>query len=242
MPHHNPPAPAPPIPYITLRQGESDASEQALALRPHRKGMELCYTDEHDTDRDGHGILLARTPQSLDSDGWPTGTPRWKYVHPDRQRKCMTTLTCHVCKGPASNTERGWLFIDVVADRDRRKPGWPERRLTHQPPVCLPHARTAIGLCPYLQREGYVALRVKAPRLYGVFGTPYQLGTGFNLQPARVHKRDTGRPEAVIPFQHPQRHLFLGAQYAMEMNHVTLINLEEELVAATKHVQTGPVS
>jgi hypothetical protein len=224
------------IPYITIRDGERDHTEQALTLRmfggsaslgvPGTAG--LGYTGEKPEDRDHHGILYTRVTQNLDKDGWPIGKPHWANVHPARQRECMEELLCHYCKGTPSQTEAGFLFLDVAEEADQAKPRWPEGFVTYQPPLCLPHAKKARDLCKHGHRHGFTALRVRQPRLEGVLGVPYQI-TAEGVAPARI----PGVGGMVrITFAHPDRRLFLGNQFALTMHDVTVINLDEELAAA----------
>ncbi|WP_328914763.1 MULTISPECIES: hypothetical protein [unclassified Streptomyces] len=219
------------VPFITLRENEHDVSDRSLALRPFRNGLGLCYADEHDDDRDPSGILHARVTQTRNPTNWPTGKPRWKQVHPTRQRECATHMLCHVCKEQPSRNEMGILFIDVLGPKARPEAARLEGMRTFQPPVCLPHAKTAIDLCPHLQRNTFVAMRVATPRLTGMLGTPYTI-TGLTITPAHT-PTGTAMKQAIIPFNHPQRHYFLGAQYAIELNQVTVIDLEDELAKAT---------
>jgi len=68
------------------------------------------------------------------------------------------------------------------------------------------------------------------PRHCSVLGTPYQFGTGLGLKPARVS--GAAGKQVVIPFVHPQRGMFLGAQFAVALNGVTVVNLEDEFAAS----------
>ncbi|WP_328912499.1 MULTISPECIES: hypothetical protein [unclassified Streptomyces] len=226
-PSPQPPGAAPVVPFITLRENEHDVSDRSLALRPFRNGLGLCYADERDEDRDPSGILYARVTQNRNQTGWPAGKPHWKQVHPTRQRECATHMLCHVCKEQPSRTEQGTLFIDVLGPKARPKAARLEGLRTFQPPVCLRHAKTAIDLCPHLKRNTYVAMRVAAPRLAGMLGTPYTI-TGLTITPAHTPGGTAMKP-TIIPFNHPQRHYFLGAQYAIELNQITVIDLEDEL-------------
>ncbi|WP_328913246.1 MULTISPECIES: hypothetical protein [unclassified Streptomyces] len=222
-----------PVPFITLRENEHDVSDHSLALRPFRNGLGLCYADEHDDDRDPSGILYARVTQTRNPTNWPTGKPHWKQVHPSRQRECATHMLCHVCKNQPSHNEHGTLFIDVPSTQGHPEASQLEGLRTFQPPVCLRHAKTAIDLCPHLKRNAFVAMRVAAPRVVGMLGTPYTI-SGFTITPART-PGGTAMKQAIIPFNHPQRHYFLGAQYAIELNQVTVVDLEDELATAGHH-------
>ncbi|WNI19969.1 hypothetical protein [Actinacidiphila sp. ITFR-21] len=113
------------VPYITLRDGESDTSDQALKLSATRDGLRLAYDGETPDDRDGRGLLLARTTEQTDEKGLPTGVPRWAEVHPGRQREAMLDLLCHYCADPPDWTLQGVLFLDVAGPAQRAKPAWP---------------------------------------------------------------------------------------------------------------------
>lgn len=226
------------VPYITLREGERDISDEALVLRYSPGSLSLgvppaaalAYPDERAKDRDHEGILYARVTESLDAAGWPVGKPDWARVHPARQRECMGEMLCHYCKGQPSRTETGILFLDVAVEEQRAKPQWPEGSFTYQPPLCLPHAKKALDLCKHGHRHGgFTALRVLKPRWHGVLGTPYQDSAG---RPKATRTR-TDRATDVIPFNHPHRRLVLGTQYALALHDVTVVDLDAELAAAS---------
>jgi hypothetical protein len=158
------------IPYITAREGEEAELASMLIVRWGNAG--LGYVNEGPEDRDVRGVLWARCSQSL-RDGRPTGQPRWNEVHPLRQRETMMRLTCQVCAQPASRTDLGYLFLHTRPAPGTMERGWPEGALTAQPPLCLEHAVVASQQCVHLTDAGYIALRSRRPRLYGVFGTAY---------------------------------------------------------------------
>ncbi|WP_234330398.1 hypothetical protein [Streptomyces acidiscabies] len=178
------------VPYITCRAGEEPVKHRALSVsydldsRPR-----LAYRTELPGDRDLNGVLWARCPQTRGVDGLPTGEPRWRDVHPVRQRECMQRLLCQVCAQPA-RTPEGFLFLvgpgEVGEDRTRV--------LTTQPPVCRKHARTAAVLCPYL-RNAPTVLLAQAPRIHGVVGALYEhTGRGVRPAPADVGSLSYGHP------------------------------------------------
>ncbi|WP_433892726.1 hypothetical protein [Streptomyces sp. CA-111067] len=224
-------------PYITLRKGEEDISDEALVLR-YRPGSAslgvppaaaLRYPDERPEDRDHEGILYARVTQSLNAAGRPVGQPIWPKVHPSRQRECMGEMLCHYCKGEPSHTAAGTLFLDVVGPEQRAKPDWPEGSFTFQPPLCLPHAKKAVDDCGHGHRHGgFTGLRVLEPRWHGVLGTPYQDSAGR----PKATRTGAGRNTEVIPFNHPHKRLFLGTQYALALHDVTVVDLAAEFAAA----------
>jgi len=229
------------IPYITLRDGEQDTSDAALTVQllggapalgipPRHK---LTYLDEAAEDRDPHGILLSRHTQNpLDAGGQPTGKPFWKAVNAARQRECMAALLCHVCKGEASTTDSGLLFLDIADDEARAKPRWPQGWSTTQPPLCLPHAKAAADQCPHGKRNnGFTALRVGRPRLVGILGTLYRPSP---IHPAGITPVKTNGAEEMVslPFNHPHIPMLLGVQYQVALHDVTEVDLNEELAAA----------
>lgn len=225
------------IPYITLRDGELDVSNRDLVLR-HRGGSaslgipattELAYADERAEDRDWHGILYNRVNQHLDAGGWPVGRPDWAHVHPARQRECMSEMLCHYCKGQPSWTDAGFLFLDIAGQQNHGASSWPEAGVTYQPPLCLPHAKKAVDLCKHGHRNGgFTAMRARRPRWHGVLGTPYQESAG---RPKAV-RTSKAKDIDLIPFDHPQHRMFLGAQLALVLHDVTLVDLDAELTAA----------
>lgn len=127
------------VPYITAREGEE--ADFLLNLRMYRgpDGQpQLGYVDEDPRDRDLKGVLWARYSMSLDAFGNPHKMPRWRLVHPHRQRATMALLRCQVCTVQLQRKD-GILFLET-ADGQADYDG-PVR--TAQPPVCLEHARVA---------------------------------------------------------------------------------------------------
>lgn len=61
-------------------------------------------------------------------------------------------------------------------------PSTPEGAQTPQPLLCTRHARISVQLCPKLSDEGFVAVRARTPRLWGVLGAVYRPIDG-QLQP-----------------------------------------------------------
>jgi hypothetical protein len=222
------------IPYITLREGEADTSAAALTLQPIGEqpalGVppepKLTYLDETTADRGHAGVLLSRCTQNLDSRGKPTGTPLWEAVHPVRQRECIVDMLCHVCKADASDTDSGLLFL-VTDEDDRARPGWPEGWSTAQPPLCLPHAKTTLDLCP----GRVTALRVARPLLGGIVGTLYRSSPASpgGITPVTTHDV-AGLVD--LHFSHPDTPMLLGMYYRLTLCDVTVIDLLQELADA----------
>lgn len=209
------------VPYITARQGEEADWLSNLRLRPGGKG--LFYLDEGPGDRDERGVLWARCSQSRLGNAI-VGRPRWRDVHPSRQRECMEELRCQVCVRQSSRTTLGYLFL-AAHQADRPADGW-EGYLTAQPPLCLEHAKVAVEQCGHLVRDGAVALRVRVPRLYGVIGTLYRTGPDGRPEPVEFDGESASTP---LPYR--QRRLtpwFLASQLVRELRDVTVVDLDEE--------------
>jgi hypothetical protein len=212
------------VPYITARQGEQADSLLNLSLRPGGKG--LFYLNEGPGDRDERGVLWARCSQSRYGNEL-TGRPRWRDVHPSRQRECMEELRCQVCVQQPSRTELGYLFLATQQD-DRSTDSW-EGHLTAQPPLCLEHAKAAVEECGHLVRAGAVALRVRLPRLYGVIGTLYRAGPDGRPEPVEFDSESARTP---LPYR--KRRLtpwFLASQLVRELRGVTVVDLDDHISA-----------
>lgn len=167
------------VPYITGREGEEGCPLSMLGVLPKEAGEGLCYRTERPyMDRDQRGVLHARCSQSLDGSGRLYGEPRWGEVHPFRQREMMTALRCQVCTEPASKTEAGYLFLAPHTPH--------EGMLTAQPPLCEPCANTSMRLCPHPS----IPVRVKVPRLYGVYGVHYEFHARHGLQEVTTPEDD----------------------------------------------------
>ncbi|MFF8283498.1 hypothetical protein ACF1DY_31865 [Streptomyces albus] len=65
------------VPYVTSWSSEEDISAQDLFISQHG----LYYTEEDPQDRDKHRVLWRRT-----AGGYGLGSPRWRALHPQRQR------------------------------------------------------------------------------------------------------------------------------------------------------------
>lgn len=221
------------VPYVQMRRGEQDRSQEALVLEPYHGGERLAYRDEREEDRDFRGVLYARFSQTLDPSGWPAGLPDWELVHPSRQRECMGEGLCHVCRrdvGQSPHAQPGMLFVEAITTRQRRQPGWPEGHITCQPPVCLEHAARAAGLGEHVLRQERAVLRARSPRWFGVLGTPYQCGP--DRRQLRRAPTPDGRGELLVPFDDPQLACVLGEQWAVVLREVTEVDLGAELAAA----------
>ncbi|MFE7114546.1 hypothetical protein ACFU99_03880 [Streptomyces sp. NPDC057654] len=210
------------VPYITTRVGEE--GEIGSMLRAH-PAQGLYYADEEPRDRDRSGALWARRGHNpRDNNDQPTGEPLYAKVHPSRQQECMYELRCQICcRELASRTPLGYLFLLERPDGGT-KPGWPEGELTTHPPLSLPHAKISVERCPPLRR-GHIAVRVKLPRLYGIWGLPFTLGQ--DRKPDLAH--DDERP---VAYRDPRIRWHLAAQLVRRLRGVTVIDLKAELAAA----------
>ncbi|MET9290784.1 hypothetical protein [Streptomyces sp. NPDC003077] len=214
----------PPIPYITARAGEDCAPASALAVLPGRVG--LSYRAETPEDRDERGVLWARCSQNLDLFGRPSGRPRFRDVHPIRQRAAMRDLRCQFCMRPASRTALGWLFLETRPLPGEVGAGWPEGALTAQPPLCLEDARLSVRTCPHLIRRGAVSVRAQHPVPYGVLGVLYRDGPG-GLTALTHH-------DYVAPYDRPPTRWCLASQMLRELWGCTVVDLETEAEGATE--------
>ncbi|MFF8946714.1 hypothetical protein ACF1A5_31550 [Streptomyces sp. NPDC014864] len=202
------------VPYITSREGEQPDLHLSLrgSLGPDGQ-LRLGYWDEVPRDRDLRGVLWGRCSQQIGVDGWPTGRPRWRMVHPSRQRECMEQLRCQVCARPA-RTRHGVLFL--AGPTEVHSEGAVVR--TAQPPVCPAHARTAAEQCPHLAGRPTVFLAQSAP-LYGVLGTPYQWSSdGLRALPA---------PDDALPYRHPGLRWTLASQMIRSLRAYTIHTFDD---------------
>ncbi|MFJ5307465.1 hypothetical protein [Streptomyces sp. NPDC088350] len=213
------------VPYITARQGEQPDSLSNLGLRPGGKG--LFYLNEGPGDRDERGVLWARCSQSRHGND-VVGTPRWRDVHPSRQRECMEGLRCQVCVQQPSHTQLGYLFLAAQHEAGSTD-GW-EGCLTAQPPLCLEHAKAAVEQCGHLVRAGTVALRARVPRLHGVIGALYRAGADGRPEPVEFDGKLAQTP---LPYRHRQlTPWFLASQLVRELRGVTVVDLDDLVSAA----------
>lgn len=202
------------VPYITSREGEHPDYLTSLRGTHGNDGhLQLAYWNEQAQDRDLRGVLWGRCSQSIGDDGLPTGRPRWRMIHPSRQRETMEQLRCQICAQPA-RTRHGCLFL--AGPHEVPDDGAVVR--TAQPPVCLKHARAAAEQCPHLAGEPIVFLVQSAP-LYGVLGTPYHYTDG-GLQALAA-------PDDALPYGHPHLRWFLASQMVRRLRAYTVITLND---------------
>ncbi|MGW7824129.1 hypothetical protein ACWGLF_39895 [Streptomyces puniciscabiei] len=202
------------VPYITSRTGERPDYLTSLHTTYGADGrLQLGYCNELREDRDLRGVLWARCSQTIGDDGQPTGRPRWRMVHPARQRQCMEQLRCQVCAQPA-RTASGIIFLAGPGEVQ------PEDAVvrTAQPPVCLKHARLAAEQCPHLDGRPTVFLVQSAP-LYGVIGAPYQYSSD-GLQALSA-------TDDALPYHHPGLGWFLASQMVRRLRAYSVITLDD---------------
>ncbi|MFE7400660.1 hypothetical protein [Streptomyces sp. NPDC057557] len=204
------------VPYITAREGEEPESILALRATFDRAGRPaLGYWDESREDRDSRGVLWGRCSQLIGRDGLPSGRPRWRLIHPARQRETMAQLRCQICVG-RTRTPEGHLFLERRAASGVPRPG--DILRTAQPPVCLAHRHVAVEQCPQLQK-GYTALMVSSAPLYGVIGTPYEwTRDGIKALPGS---------DTPIPYRTSELRWFLASQLVRCLQDFTVVDLND---------------
>ena len=192
-----------PVPYVA-RWSSEPCSARGIAVRADGTG--LCYLDERHRDRDRHGVLWTRTPQTPGE-----GRPHYRSMHPVRQHRAVQGLLCQVCSGPADRDRHGWLFLLPRTGAE------PEGSLCAKPPVCEGCVRLALRHCPHLGDA--VALRVRKPRVWGVFGDAYVPGPYGRVRRVPSHGYlaygDTAAP------------WFLAVQLVLELRGVRHVSLPQ---------------
>ncbi|WP_254407055.1 hypothetical protein [Streptomyces sp. GMY02] len=209
-----PPTPRPPgvVPYVTAWSAEWPLYPPPVTGRSGGRG--IAYVDEHSIDRDEEGVLWTRAMYRPGQ-----GRPEFGNVHPLRQRRAMQRMLCQICGGPADRNGQGVLWL--LADHRGDWPGWPETMAATHPPVCLPCAAESTRACPHLRR-GFVTVRVREPRISGVYGARYYPPNPF-----------IGPVEDVVKAygDHGIRWV-IASQLAMELRGCTFVDLTAELAAA----------
>lgn len=217
LPHHRPRPTR--FPWVAAGSQERPLTPR-LRLAPGRRG--IAFDIEAATDRDDWGALLH--PGRLPARG-DRGEPLYSTLHLLRQRRAMLDELCQICGGPAGADERGvlWLLDDTVAGQ---APGWPEDAITMHPPVCARCAPAAVAECHALL-DGYTAVRVRDPQLYGYYGDLYRPGAGPAGPVPEIAQR-----KVVLSFTDPRLPWLLCAQSAVRLTGCTVVDLDEELAAA----------
>ncbi|MDT3395625.1 hypothetical protein RKE29_02995 [Streptomyces sp. B1866] len=189
-----------PVPYAARWSAERAAMRGVLTVRPDGRG--LAYRDEAPADRDRHGVLWARLTEAQGE-----GRPDFGSLHTVRQRRAMFDMLCQVCGGPASRTSRGWLFLVQRPETAEESADWPEGLLSTKPPVCEPCAALAARYCPHLTDP--VAVRVRKPRVWGVFGGFVVPDADGGLVPSP--------DDHTLPYGHSAACWFLASQLVIEL-------------------------
>ncbi|MFD5661513.1 hypothetical protein [Streptomyces hirsutus] len=209
------------VPYVVQREGEEAAPNNLLLTTLGPGKYRLRYADEAPADRDLRGVLWARCSSGpVDDDMMPTGKPRWRMMHPLRQRTTMQAMRYQVCAEPA-RTPLGYVFLSGPDTMDTSQ----TQVLTAQPPVCARHVRASAELCPHLDGRPMVFLAQSAP-LYGVNGVGY----GYSDQGVQV----VNRPDGPIPYNHPLISTVLASQLVRRLSSFRLVDLDE-LMQGLKH-------
>lgn len=203
------------IPYLTARSGERVVPQTSVIVRPDGQG--IGYRHERPGERDQHNVLWMRcSPPDRDA------KPRFKVVHPLRQREVMLGLLCQVCGGQPSSTRKGMLFFQKQ-DPDADPMWWPNSEFSLHPPICLTCAHAALSRCRFVAHAQ--AVRVRKPRIWGVWGTGYRPGPSGTLRSASEDVR--------CAYTNRQLSRWVIAQQAIvELNRCTLVDIRDELAAA----------
>ncbi|MGD3105522.1 hypothetical protein [Streptomyces sp. YGL11-2] len=196
------------MPYVVSWSAELAGFEDMLDVKWDSLGPKLGYKDERSSDRVGRdGVLWGRM---IYQPG--VGRPEYDSMHPGRQYDAMRWMKCQVCGESVSRNEDGWLFLDWRKEHD--PPTWPERSVTAMPPLCEVHARVAIAECPHLRNTEFLALRVRAPRIWGYSGAPYMLTSdGWSV----------GEHDALCPVGDPNLRAVLASRLYRELCNVTVV-------------------
>lgn len=217
----------PPLHYVTLREGEDQASLSGLEAVYDSKGVAtgIRWKDFEPRDWDDRRVLWVRTSQNWGPGRRLLGKPRFALMHPARQRETMMGLRCSVCCESPSRTAAGYLFL-------LEPEGTPlEGRLTVQPPLCLPHALYGINRCSLLA-AGWTLVRSRVPRLFGVNGEILTLTPGGELD---VVPKPVGPDGQELPIPYTERAItpwVLASQMVRRLTKVTEVDLDDELAAA----------
>lgn len=136
----------------------------------------------------------------------------------------MLGMLCQVCGAPAGRTARGWLFLLQRPASGEHAANWPEGALSAKPPVCPPCARLALRHCPHLTDP--LAVRVRKPRVWGVFG-------GL-ITPAADGTLVQSPTDECLPYSHPAAPWFLASQLVVELRRCRAVQHEVGLAAERK--------
>lgn len=206
LPHAGKPVfrgPHGPVPYVARW-----SAEQVIDAPVVETSQGIAYADESSVDRDLNGLLWSRISSCPGA-----GEPRYREMHPLRQRRAMRRLLCQVCAGPADHNDHGTLWL--IQDQRDQWHGWPERAQNTHPPLCLRCARIAVRSCPWL-KQGYVAIRAQS-FVSGAWGGLYR--TGWPHPPLLI---DTG----TLQFGDPRLRWLQADQLVRELVNCTFVDLD----------------
>ncbi|GAB7109560.1 hypothetical protein JCM4814A_78750 [Streptomyces phaeofaciens JCM 4814] len=141
------------------------------------------------------------------------GEPDYGAVHLPRQRECMHSLLCQVCRRPVQRDGLGWPWL---LEDHRSEPGWPEREVTTHPPVCEACQPVSAIQCDP-NRGSFVSVRVGRVLVDGVYGQLYT--------PA-PHPAPAGG-ETVLFAGDPRLLWMLGGQVAATLLDVTIVDMSQ---------------
>ncbi|MFJ1936803.1 hypothetical protein ACIOGZ_29615 [Kitasatospora sp. NPDC088160] len=159
-----------PVPYVTIRHGESPERPPVVyTTNGHGVSVGIGYAEERDEDRDRRSVLWERLTAN------PDGAPRYRYTHARRQGECLDDLRCQVTYADADENKLGVLFLlEDARSRADIPAGWPEGVRTLHPPLSLEGAAYSVLACRHLA-EGWAAVRVTDPDVeFGYRGTLYR--------------------------------------------------------------------
>lgn len=203
-----------PVPYVA-RWSSEQCGARGITVRADGAG--LCYRDEQRGDRDRHGVLWVRAPQTPGE-----GRPDFRGMHPLRQRRAVEGLLCQVCSSPADRDRHGWLFLLPRTGAD------PEGSLCTKPPLCRRCVHLALRHCPRLTDA--IALRVRKPRMWGVFGDAFAPGPDGRLRHVPSH--------GYLPYGDTATPWFLAVQLVLELRGVRNVALPK--CPSTPLLRTAP--
>ncbi len=209
--------PAPPIASLRLQEKvpfiAAWSSERSSNPPLVWQGKRVAYTNERRRDRDPFGVLWRRWTSNPG-----VGRPEYGQVHGGRQRTAMGGLLCQVCATPTrpEATDEGILFL--LGREEYEHDPWPAPIATAHPPVCRRCAAVAVSACPHL-RGHYVAIRCRAPRLYGVNGIMHLAGIGARPM------RNRYDPIEMVSYHSPRKGLVHAAQSIMRLDDYTVADL-----------------
>lgn len=166
-----------PVPWVTRWTNEIAPDRFSYNLQVVRGadgkavGVEVHYEDRNEDRLDG--VLWQREGLGRG------GKPDWASVSTYRQRLSMRKRKCQVCSNVIDERPIRWLMpLDGIEYVDA------DTAITMQPPTCSDCIELALELCPNLNRNGYMIVKVLDYEIWGVFG---QVMITHNDKPAVIH-------------------------------------------------------